>query len=115
MLHRDPFALFQIQQTHFLGWGSTNSEEGHKWKLYCKGHEWELYWKAATAIGECGTKAEASYSRLTVCHHEVTEDEGFISTEQWWKTEWRWLAKTAVGKRSIWQLIWASCRQLDWH
>uniref|UniRef100_A0A5B6ZYI8 Uncharacterized protein n=1 Tax=Davidia involucrata TaxID=16924 RepID=A0A5B6ZYI8_DAVIN len=53
------------------GWGSTSSEEGCKWWLCCK---------EATA-SEGGAQAEASNIGLTVCEHEGTEDEGFVSTE----------------------------------
>lgn len=82
------------------GRGATCSEEGNKGELYC-----EATTATATATSQHSTKAEASDPRFTVCKHEGTEDEGFISTEQW-KTKWRWPAKApALGKRSIWQLI----------
>ncbi|GFS35608.1 hypothetical protein Acr_00g0040910 [Actinidia rufa] len=42
------------------------------------------------------------------------EDEGFVSTEQWWKTKWRWpAAKTAVGKRSIWRQLMKQIRDIS--
>ncbi|CAL5356299.1 unnamed protein product [Camellia sinensis] len=80
------------------GRGANCSEEGNKGELYCEA-------TTATATSQHSTKAEASDPRFTVCKHEGTEDEGFISTEQW-KTKWGWPAKApALGKRSIWQLI----------